>query len=313
MASVAALIGVIVVIVALGGAAWLKWRHGAALPTRPAIPPEHRVALATRLGRLLGRLPGRAPMVAEELPPLAASAVVEAALLSGDARAALSAAEAAVAQDPADARAYVLLARALFAGDALGPAQGAIGRARELGADAPLLDHLEGRVGQLLWLRRVNPGRPEVQRTLTPPLATPFDRFLVDLVHRRRVAGAGPLWLTGRQDAASASEALAVPPEALGALLRQHAETNVRSLELLLGAAERTPGAPDFVYHVARRALQCGFLHEGTALMNGLVPLAEGLAERDAFARDRAELAGAPRRPGDPATARRAPGLRILK
>jgi hypothetical protein len=303
-----------IVIGALVVVAIVRWRQRG-LPSWPVpLAPERRKLLSGRLRRLLGLMPARPLMTADELPSLPATATVEAALLSNDTRTALAAAEAAVAQTPEDARAYVLLARALFATDALTPAHQVIERARALGADLPLLDHLEGRVDQLLWLRRVNPGRPEVQRALIPPLSTPFDRFLVDLARRQREGGGGPLWLHGGET--SQKEAAPLSPEALGELIREHGARNVRSLELLLTAAERAPGAAEFTYHVARRALQCGFVAEGKALMDRLVPLADGLPDRDAFARDRAELDGQPpafSKPGDPPTARRSPSLRLLK
>jgi hypothetical protein len=273
----------------------------------PLVEPAVRVAFKQRLDALLGCMPARAPMLAEELPAIAAAAAVEACLLAGDARGALAAAEAQVSVSPDEPAGYLLLARALFASDALGPARQVIVRARALGSDAPLLDHLEGRVDQLLWLRRVNPGRPEVQRELTPPLSTPFDRLVVELAAKR---GDGAVWLAGQTQTT-------LSPETVKLLLGEHAKINVRSLELLLRAAERAPGAAEFVYHVARRALQCGFLEEGSALMARLEAMIDALPDADAFARDRAELRGEepplPASKGSMSNARRSPALRILK
>jgi hypothetical protein len=102
-------------------------------------------------------------------------------------------------------------------------------------------------------------------------------------------------------------------------LVEQHHEAGVKSLELLLGAAERAPGSAELVYHAARRALQTGFVPEGRALMQRLEPLMAGSPEREFYDRDRADLEGRVDLPPEPppppvsATARRSPRLKIVQ
>jgi hypothetical protein len=101
--------------------------------------------------------------------------------------------------------------------------------------------------------------------------------------------------------------------------VQQHHEAGAKSLELLLGAAERAPGSAELVYHAARRALQTGFVPEGRMLMDRLEPLMGESPERDAYLRDRADLEGRVDLPPEPPpppvgeNARRSPRLKIVQ
>jgi hypothetical protein len=268
-------------------------RVGADLAGAAARRAEVRLGLTT----VAARLPDRPDLVDHELPTLPQVAAIEAYLLRGEAKKALAVAEAQVSEAPADPGAHALLARALLFADALVPAQGEIARARQLGGRDSILDYLEGRVEHLLWLRRTNPGHPEVQTQLVPPLVTPFDRLILGLMRRRIGAPAeATIWLAseGRERQVS------ITPEQAEALLRDHHEIGDRCLGLLLGAALAAPGSAERAYHLARRAVGHGYVAEGRAIFARLAPLMASSPERASFERDVADLAGRVDLPSDP-------------
>jgi hypothetical protein len=266
-----------------------------------------RDLLRAKLAALTLRVPEHASMVARDLPALAASGEVEAHLLAHEPQQALAAAERAVAEAPESPAAHTLLALALLSCDALVPASAEITRARALGAQEAMLDHVEGRVDHLLWVRRVNPGNPEVQRSLTPPLVTPFDKLALQLARQRAGAPAdAAVWLTGE----GRQHELTLDAETIAELLVQHHGHGLRSLELLVAAAERAPESAELVYHAARRALQLGFVPEGRALFVRLEPLMTDSPERASFQRDQADLQGQPDLPPEPPLPPISPGAR---
>jgi hypothetical protein len=299
---------------------WWRWRerrrkHGAGAEHR-----ERREALRERLRALVVAVPERTPLMPHDLPALPAAATIEAHLYAGEPRQALAAAEAAVADAPQSPAAHVLLARALLYCDALVPAAAEVARARQLGARELLLDHVEGRVEHLLWVRRVNPGNPEVQQALVPPLVTPFDRFVLKLARQQQVAPAdAAVWLAGAESGGEPGHSTTLDPETVKLLVQQHHEAGAKSLELLLCAAERAPGSAELVYHAARRALQTGFVPEGRQLIDRLEPLMTESPEREAYLRDRADLDGRVDLPPEPPPppvapdARRSPRLKIVQ
>ncbi len=307
-------VALILTVLVLGATALAVWRRAHARRRRgrgaDATTLRDRLdELHQRLRALVLAVPARTPLMPDDLPAQAAAATIEVYLMAGEPRQALAAAELAVAEAPQDPAAHVLLARALLYCDALVPASAEIARARELGARAPLLDHVEGRVEHLLWIRRVNPGNPEVQQALVPPLVTPFDRFVLKLARQQIAAPAdAAVWLAGA--GADAGQTTTLEPEAVASLVAQHQEAAVRSLELLLAAAEHAPGSAELVYHAARRALQTGFVVEGTALMERLEPLMADSIEREAYERDRSDLAGRVDLPPEPPPMPVAPGAK---
>jgi hypothetical protein len=313
----AGLVGLVLAIMVMS--LWWRWRERQV--RRPGA--EHRArreALRERLRALAVAVPERTPLMPHDLPGVAAAATIEAHLLAGEPRAALATAEDAVADAPQNPAAHVLLARALLYCDALVPAAAEIARARQLGAQELLLDHVEGRVEHLLWVRRVNPGNPEVQQSLVPPLVTPFDRFVLKLARQQQVAPAdAAVWLAGAGGEGAAGQSTTLDPETVALLVQQHHDAGSKSLELLLGAAERAPGSAELVYHAARRALQTGFVPEGRLLMERLAPLMADSPEREAYERDRADLEGRvdlpPEPPPPPVSpgAKRSPRLKIVQ
>jgi len=310
----------VIVLGAMVASVFWRWRERRRSRGPGAEHRARRDRLRERLRALVMAVPERAPLMPHDLPALPTAATIEAHLLAGDPRQALAAAELTVAEAPQNAAAHVLLARTLLYCDALVPAAAEIARARQLGARELLLDHVEGRVEHLLWIRRVNPGNPEVQQALVPPLVTPFDRFVLKLARQQQVAPAdAAVWLAGAGGEGAAGQSTTLDPETVALLVEQHHEAGVKSLELLLDAAERAPGSAELVYHAARRALQTGFVSEGRALVERLEPLMAASTEREAYERDRADLAGRvdlppePPLPPTPATAKRSPRLKIVQ
>jgi hypothetical protein len=311
-----------IVLVALLASLYWRWRsRGGGRRRGPdsAEARERRERLRLRLRELAVAVPARAPLMPQDLPALAAAATIEAHLLAGEPHAALAAAEAAVAETPAHAGAHVLLARALLYCDALVPASAEVARARALGGRELLLEYVEGRVDHLLWIRRMNPGNPEVQQALVPPLVTPFDRFVLKLARQQQVAPAdAAVWLAGAEGGPGAGSGSTLDAETIATLVTEHREAGLRSLELLVAAAERSPGSAELVYHAARRALQTGFVGEGRVLMERLEPLMATAPDREAYERDRADLEGRvdlppePVMPPTPEGAKRSSRLRIL-
>jgi hypothetical protein len=156
----------------------------------------------------------------------------------------------------------------------------------------------------------VNPGRAEVQTQLLPPLVTPFDRFVLSLARHEQEPSTAT-WLTAGGQASLDAATTA-------SLVRQHHDKGLASLELLVSAAARAPGARELVYHAARRALQTGFADLGRALLARLEPLMADAPERLLYERDRADAEGQalpapPDEPPAPPGARRSSRLNIVK
>lgn len=277
---------------------------------RLTFPPEvlaRRAELRERLVRLVAGVPDKPVMEVHDLPALAGAAQVEAFLLAGEPRAALAAAEAQLAEAPQSAPAHALLARALLYCDALSPAGQAIARARALGGKEPMLDYVEGRVDHLVFVRRVNPGNPEVQRALVPPLVTPFDRLVIRLARQRHgVPRDAAVWLAAEGRAQESR----LDPEAVTELVADYHAATDRCLGLLLAAAEATPDSGERVYHCARLALKLGFVAEGRALMQRLEPLMRDSPERAAYERDLADMNGRVDLPPEPPMPPTPPGAK---
>ena len=231
-----------------------------------------------------------------------AAAAVEAALIAGDAKRALEAAEAAVAAEPGAAAPRVWLAWALIANaqpraalrvlDANGASDGPDGplamyvRAR---AEHQLFEHGSGAIGAL------------------PPLITTADLAIVTLARGKGSAA----WLAGSTD-------LQLSSDQVRAAMGEHRETTARCLAAALDALAAAPGFADAAYLVARLAVKAGAVGPARPLFDALAPRIAGRPDADAFARDRADLEDpsravtAAKQPPVTGTAKRSTRLKVL-
>jgi hypothetical protein len=140
-----------------------------------------------------------------------------------------------------------------------------------------------------------------------PPLVTTADLAVVTLASGRGAA----TWLQGTTEVQlSANQARAA--------ITEHRELTARCLAKALEALEAQPGFADAAYLVARLAVKAGLIEQGRALFDALVPRMQGRPERDAFERDRKDLAdpanavAAAKQPPLPGPAKRSRSLKVL-
>jgi hypothetical protein len=279
-----------------------------------------RVELATRA--FAAAAPWQ-PSSAPDTP--AAAAAIEAALIAGDPRRALEAAESALAAAPADRAARVWLAWALCANgqptaaldqlrqlqpppsdDRTGPdepaAAGSTGSSSAAVA-GPLAAYVAARAAHLRFEHGAG------ATGAIPPLVTTADLAIVTLASGRGAA----TWLTGATD-------VQLSADQVRAAVAEHRELTARGLAGALDALEAAPGFTDAAYLVARLAVKAGLLPAARALFDAIAPRIAGRPDADAFVRDRRDLedpagaVAAARSPPAPTseTAKRSKRLRVL-
>lgn len=261
------------------------------------------------------------PAASPDAPAAAAS--IEAALIAGEPRRALEAAESALAADPESAAGRVWLAWALCANsqptgaiDQLARVGASIGSDAGLGSDAsaesepaptplgPLAAYVVARAQHLRFELDAGAVGP------VPPLVTTADLAIVTLASGRGAA----TWLTG-------STEVQLSADQVRAAIAEHRQITARCLSRALSALEAAPGFTDAAYLVARLAIKAGLLAAGRALFDAIAPRIAGRPDADAFERDRKDLADpsgavaaaktAPAPPPSP-TAKRSKSLRVL-
>ena len=260
---------------ALVGAASVGGMIYASRHARLRHPPALVAAdLAERVVAAARAFTAAEPWLPSSVGDAPAAAAIEAALIAGDAKRALEAAEAAVAAEPGVVAPRVWLAWALVANaqpraalrvlDANGASEGPDGplgayvRAR---AEHQLFEHGSGAIGAL------------------PPLITTADLAIVTLARGKGSAA----WLAGSTDVQLSSDQVR-------AAMREHRETTARCLTDALDALAAAPGFADAAYLVARLAVKAGAVEPARALFDALAPRISGRPDADAFARDRADL-----------------------
>jgi|GEM_PF-5791575 len=267
----------------------IGWTARAMRTRRSSLPPalvERRARLREALHGLLAAL--ETPSVTgSELPEHAASADVEARLLSGDRAGAVAAAERAVAEDPRDAGAALLLARALVGSGELDAAAQVVDRADSLGAQGPMFDYLVSRVACGLIERAQ--GETPADGAL-PPLVTPFEMLVLQLERQRRLSDrAAAVWL-----ATATGDNETLGHEQIRELVVHHFESYYGALGGFIDAARGAPAFADALYHAARMALKVGFIDDGRALLEAIEPLMVTSSERQYYHRDLAALRDEP-------------------
>jgi hypothetical protein len=102
------------------------------------------------------------------------------------------------------------------------------------------------------------------------------------------------------------------------AAITEHRELTAGCLAKALDALEERPGFADAAYLVARLAVKAGLIEQGRTLFDALVPRMQTRPERDAFERDRKDLAdpanavAAAKQPPLPGPAKRSRSLKVL-
>ena len=285
--SATAWIGVAVALVAGAIVAW----SARVLRTREsALPPEltgRRTELRSSVRELVAAVPAAPVVSAVELPAHPASVEVESRLMVGDGPGALAQAEAAVAANPGDGGAQLLLARALVATADFPAAQSVLERARALGVAGPLAAYLAGRVRHGLAERAAEDAGSS---TGVSPLITRFEMFILQLEQQRRVSEqAAAVWL-----ASAAGESHTLSHDQIRELVVGHFTAYYDALACFVDAAREHPGFADALYHAARLALKVGFIEEGRGLLEAVEPLMAGSGERVFYQRDLAALRDEP-------------------
>jgi hypothetical protein len=220
------------------------------------------------------------------------AAAVEASLIANDPERALELAEAAFA---VSSNAKRWLAWALVA-----KGQPAAALA-QLDGDDPFADYLRARAEHLAFEHAAG------AREAVPPLVTTADIAVLTLASGRGAA----TWLQGATEMQLSS---AQARAAIG----EHRDVTARCLARGLDALERLPGFTDAAYLVARLAVKAGLLVQARGLFDALATRMDGRPDRDAFERDRRDLAdpaaavaAAKARPVAP-TAKRSRSLKVL-
>jgi len=265
-----------------------------------------RLAVATRA---FAAAPPWQPSSAADAP--AAAAAIEAALIAGEPRRALEAAESALAAAPEDRAARVWLAWALCANGqptaaldqlvslaavpdlpgagAVSPSgAGAAGAAGAgvadpsgaSGADppnagtvSPLAAYVAARARHLRFEHGAG------ATGAVPPLVTTGDLAVVTLAGGRGAAA----WLTGATD-------VQLSAAQVRAAIAEHREITASCLAGALDALDAAPGFTDAAYLAARLAVKAGLLPAARALFDAIAPRIAGRPDADAFARDLRDL-----------------------
>jgi hypothetical protein len=271
---------------------------------------ERRRQLRRELQELIAGLPETPALLSAHLPEHPRTAAVEAKLIGSNPRGALAEAEAVLAESPGDARAHLLLARALIYSDELDAAEQQLGRARDLGDDSPMLWFLGARSRHLRQLRELHADNAEIQSSPLPSMVSPLEVLILSLERQRRLGDAGSgVWIPGKGQ---------ISDEQIAKMVTVHLTRYYDALEELLRAARAIPGFAGALYHCARMALKVGFVDEGRRLFDAIEPLMTGSPEKPFYERDLAQLreeksslvSPLPKLEG---TARRASKLRVIE
>jgi hypothetical protein len=275
-------IAVLVIVVAIAVATSLYMRT--APSSLPEALMERKLRVRERVEAIFASIPSSAPINGQGLPSHPRATAVEARLLAKNPRSALAEAERAIADDPQNANATILLARALVHCDELEAAASQVVRARDLGGDGPMLDYLEGRVEHLLVLRKTNASAREVQDSPIPSLVTPFELLVLQLEKQRRVSDkAAAVWLASLGNTS-------LDHDQIVELVVAHFDSYFSSLEKLCDAVEAAPGFAEALYHLARLTIKVGFIELGRKLFDAIEPLMDENPERFYYDRDISQL-----------------------
>ena len=280
------------------GAAAFGVTYGRRARRRRDRPPVLAVDLAERVQAAAAAVVRATPWHPSSDPDAPPGAVaVEAALIAGDPRQALDAAEAMIAADPASEAARAWLAWALVANGQPDAALATLDRApgdRLAGyvrarATHLAFEHGAGAIGAL------------------PPLITTADLAIMTLARGRGSAA----WLQGAQD-------VQLSAEQVRAAVAEHRELTARCLGLALDALAAAPGFAEAGYLVARLAIKAGALAAGRAMFDAVAPRMVGRPEAEGLDRDRRDLddpdaaVAAAKQPPVPESAKRSRRLRVL-
>lgn len=278
----------------IAAAVFLMLRTRARAPKIPRVdvPPElesRRLILSQRLKEILKRIPKSSPLSSSEVPDHPRAAFIEARLLSGFARGALSEAEELLLHEPTDPRVHVLLARVLVHCDELGAARRELARARRLGAMGAMPDYLEARLQHLQLQEHTQFSKGDHKYTSSPAdLITPFELFMLELNRQhKRPRKAFAEWLEATTSDPSKQSA---NHNEVVALLTQHFSAYYDCLDKLISAVQSEPAFTDALYHLARMALKVGLVAEGQALMEKIEPLMFSSPEKPDYERDLSHL-----------------------
>lgn len=305
----AVVIGAAVLVIAVSIAAFTTWYLRA---DRGGLPPElaeRRRRLVERIGAALEAVPETPALLSPQLPPHPRAAAVEAKLLSQNPRGALAEAERVLAESPGDARAHLLLARALIYTDELEAAEQQLRRVVELGDESPMLRFLEARSEHLRQLREVHADNAEINESPLPSMVSPLEVLILSLERQRQLVDSGSgVWIPGHGQLGDAE---------ITELVTEHFDRYYATTEKLCDAVEKVPGFACALYHLARMSLKIGVVELGRQLFDAVEPLMESSPEKPFYDRDIAQLrdqtsslvSPLPKLAG---TARRADKLKVL-
>jgi hypothetical protein len=267
---------VVLAVLVVGGAGF-GLLYGRRARRRKHAPPAIAADLAERV-----RHATRAFVDAPPWQPSTASApdgavAVEAALIAGDPKRALDAAEAMLVAG-VDARSW--LGWALVAN---GQAEAALAS----GSDSALGAYVAARAAHLAFEQQAG------ARGAIPPLVTTADLAVMTLARGRGSAA----WLQG-------AEEVNLSADQVRGAVAEHRSVTARCLGEALVALSLAPGWADAAYLVARLAVKAGLLEAGRDLFAAIAPRIAGRPDAEAFARDQRDLADPE---GAVAAAKRAP------
>ena len=278
----AIVIGAAVLIIAVSIAVFTTWYLRG---DRSGLPPElteRREALLERLAAVVEAVPETPALLSPQLPAHPRTAAVEAKLLAQNPRGALAEAEGVLAESPGEARAHLLLARALIYADELEGAEQQLRRAAELGDQSPMLRFLEARTEHLRQLREVHTDNAEINESPLPSMVTPLEVLILSLERQRKLADSGSgVWIPGHGE---------IGDDEITAMVTEHFDRYYATTEKLLDAVEELPGFASALYHLARMALKIGAVELGRKLFEAIEPLMDSSPDKPYFERDIAQL-----------------------
>lgn len=273
--------------VSLVGIVWTRRRGRREVSVVVPVDLAERIEAATRGFEAAAPW---APAAIADAPETAAA--VEASLIAGDRERALELAEAAFATSPTAGRwlAWVLVANAQ-----------PTAALTQLVSDDAFSTYLRARAEHLAFEHATG------ARGALPPLVTTADLAVLTLASGRGAA----TWLQG------SSEVQLSSAQAKSAIA-EHREVTARCLSRGLDALTALPGFADAAYLVARLSVKAGLLVQARALFDAIVQRMQGRPDREAFERDRRDLAdpatavAAAKQPPLPGNAKRSRGLKVL-
>jgi thioredoxin-like negative regulator of GroEL len=291
----------VVFVASFAAIAWSRRRaRGRIVTVVVPVDLAPRIEVATRA--FIDAAPWQAASQAE-VPE--AAAAIEAALIANDRKRALEVAETMLAAAPDGHATRTWLAWALLANvqpaAALDQLNHAASTASTTSGASALAIYLRARAEHLQFELAAG------ARDAVPPLVTTADLAVVTLASGRGAA----TWLKGTTDVElSAGQARAA--------IAEHRELTARCLAKALDALEAAPGFADAAYLVARLAVKAGLIETARALFDALATRMESRPEREAFERDRRDLAdpatavAAAKQPPLPGQAKRSRSLKVL-